>query len=228
MSKVSWEVLNEEKSVRALMCSPDLGAVPELTRSASNKGKRHETETYVCISERQTDLLGNSTPIGRNGGAFSNHVLSPSFGKREVVVARGLATVGRDVVPLQQHQVSLQVVGKLELVGQIPIERVEVRTLGIVGILGESRIVRVRDELERMLVEAGLVGHSSGADGTRMELKVTLVMRREGDLEVDDGAGLVARLSIGRQISPLAVLRIIVVARVGDDAALGVGAAAAK
>jgi hypothetical protein len=111
------------------------------------------------------------------------------------VISREGATIGSQVVPLKQDQFARNIVWQLEAetikVSRHPnlivggnSTRCDVRTVGIVGILGSS-VQRILDEFKGVILEAVARRLFSVLNRTREELEVPHVMSSEEDVDID-------------------------------------------
>ena len=83
----------------------------------------------------------------------------------------------------------------------------------------------VHDEGQRMFIEACLRRHFARSHGTRPDLEVSLVMRREDALDLDDGGFFVASLERRREDAFADGVGRVIVVVIPHLAATGFGAA---
>ena len=106
----------------------------------------------------------------RRDGLTKGTGAGPSRLEIVFVVSLHVARIRRDVIPLDQNEISLQRGGEAVLHLEVPAGRFDVRTDGVVGIGGRSH---AGDEGEGMRVEAGLGSNFAGCDGTGLEFEVS-------------------------------------------------------
>jgi len=153
----------------------------------------------------------------------------PPGRERILIVSLHLAGVGRDVVPLQQDVIPLQIRRELVLVLQRPVLGGDIGPHGVLLVLG-GRVAALAGgqllghELEGVFVKVGLGGDAEGLDGRGLEFEVTFVVRGQHHAQIHHRPRLPTLLGIELQLSSHGVLGLVVVP-FGDDSAPRVGPA---
>ena len=124
-------------------------------------------------------------------------------------ISRTVAGVTCSVVPLKEHDLSVEVGGQPELlteqnagwIAEVGLTRLRPRgkvgTARIVGVVGRIRIDQVLNKCQRVLIEALLRrGVVMPSEGTCLDLEMSPVMRRQDGLNSDLLALLVGALNI--------------------------------
>lgn len=122
---------------------------------------------------------------------------APILRKRVGGIARVHTTVGSQIVPLQYHQITRDIIWQFHsesvvdaietsavLHNVIVAGRRNVGSVGVVGIL-DSSIQCVRDEFERISFETISCWGLTMVDGARKELEVALMMSRQNNLKIN-------------------------------------------
>jgi len=100
------------------------------------------------------------------------------------------------------------------------------RNVGSLGVqrIGFGVVQLVRDEGQRIFVKAFLCRNLSGSNGTRLDLEVSLVMRREDALDLDNTGFFVASLERRREDTFSDGIGRVIVIVIPHFAATGFGA----
>jgi len=141
--------------------------------------------------------------------------------KSVIVVSLHLATIRRDIIPLNQYQIPADIRGQLVLVLISPPNILGGRAVGadrVVGIEGGHWTAFAggeffRDEGKRVCVEAGLVGNAARLDGASFEFKVSLVMGRQHHAQIHHRPRLPTSLRIRSERSSSGILGEVVIIR---------------
>lgn len=145
--------------------------------------------------------------------------------KGVIVVSLYLATIRRDIIPLNQYQIPADIRGQLVLVLIGPILIIggrAVRADRVVGIEGGHWSAFAggeffRDEGERVCVEAGLVGNAARLDWANFEFKVSLVVGRQHHAQIHHRPRLPTSLRIRDERFSSGILREVIILCICDN-----------